>query len=481
MRRPWLRWRIRTQLVFFMLLQIAALFALTGFYLHWQMRRQIEKEMAGRLIALAQSAARIVENAIGIEAVKSLLPGDEHSRTSKALQNWMNPLLQAGDFSRLVIFDRERRILFDSQRAQPIGREYVRLRFDEQEISATWLGRAAAAQLFFDAAGEPFKAAYAPLRENERTVVAIVGIEARAAGLQAVRETQRVLLSLAAAALLVATASAILFARQITMPLERLRQAAAAIGRNEGVINLNFKATEEISFLARTMENMRDAIAQREQNLRLMLAGVAHEIRNPLGGIELYAGLLEKDAPPHLQPHAGKIRAEVRRLENIVRDFLDYARPHAAAPGEVFLLPLLEELRQQSEALHREVKWSVHVPPQLALHVDREQMRRMLLNLIRNAIEAMNGAGEIQIRAQSAGADAEILICDSGPGVPPALAKKIFEPFFTTRAQGSGLGLALVRQLAQQNRGKIDLLNAVNGQGANFRLTLPLASSGMKN
>ncbi|MGH7493606.1 MAG: ATP-binding protein [bacterium] len=476
----WPRWRIRTQLVLFVLLQVGIILALAGFYLQWQMRRQIEQEMAVRLTALAQYAARITENAVGVDAVKSLLPGDEQSRTAKALQTWLSPLLEAGRLSRLVVFDRERQILFDSQQSHLLGSEYVRLRFDEREIVGAWNGQAVAAQLFFDAAEQPFKAAYAPLLENGRAA-AIIGIEAQASGLAAVRETQQVLLSLAGLGLLAAAVSGIIFARQITRPLERLRQAARAIGHGDSRVDLNFKATEEISFLARTMEYMREAIAQREQNLRLMLAGVAHEIRNPLGGIELYAGLLENDVPENLKPQVRKIHAEVRRLENIVRDFLDYARPHSSQPEDFLLLPFLEELHAQARALHDRVKWALRVPAQLALHADREQLRRIFLNLVRNAVEAMNGAGEIQVVAKIAGAHATIAVIDNGPGVPAELAEKIFEPFFTTRAQGSGLGLALVRQLAELNKGKIELLRPEGECGAYFRLSLPLAAGSMRS
>jgi hypothetical protein len=186
MNLPWPRWRIRTQLILFVLLQVGTILGLAGIYLQWQMRRQIEQEMAMRLIALAQYAARVTENAIGVDAVKSLLPGDEQSRTAKALQTWLSPLLEAGRLSRLVIFDRERQVLFDSQHSHLLGSEYVRLRFDEKEIASAWNGRAVAAQLFFDAEEQPFKAAYAPLLENGHAA-AIIGIEAQASGLTAVR------------------------------------------------------------------------------------------------------------------------------------------------------------------------------------------------------------------------------------------------------------------------------------------------------
>jgi signal transduction histidine kinase len=105
------------------------------------------------------------------------------------------------------------------------------------------------------------------------------------------------------------------------------------------------------------------------------------------------------------------------------------------------------------------------------VQADYSQLRRMLLNLLRNALEAMAGQGEIRIVAQEQNQQVVISICDDGPGVPQDLAEKIFEPFFTTKAQGSGLGLALVQRLAEQNGGRVEL--APNDKGAHFRLVLP--------
>ena len=99
----------------------------------------------------------------------------------------------------------------------------------------------------------------------------------------------------------------------------------------------------------------------------------------------------------------------------------------------------------------------------------------MLLNLLRNAIEAMNGQGEIRLVAEEQSQWVVLSIYDTGPGIPPELAKKIFEPFFTTKAQGSGLGLALVQRLAEQNRGRVEWVP--NAKGAHFRLLLPMAST----
>lgn len=464
--------RIRTLLILFLILQVSVVLGLAGFYLQWQMRQQLEAELARRLLGVAQTAAHVVENAVGVSAVISLQPGDEEARAMKSLQRWLIPFAQNSGAARVLIFDHERRVFFDSKTELALGGEYIRLRFDENEINSARQGEARAAKLFLSEDGQPFKAAYAPLYENGR-VAALIAIEGSAAALNAVEDTRKVLWSIALASLLAATISGVFFARKLTAPLEHLRRAAAAIGKGSNEVDLKLQGTEEIKFLATTMERMREAIAQREQNLRLMLAGVAHEIRNPLGGIELHAGLLEKDVSPELKTRVQTIRAEVRRLENLVRDFLDYARPQAnGAAQPVPIKPLVESLHEHVQPQFPQVRWNIMVPDDVTACADAEQLRRMLLNLMRNAIEAMNQAGTLQIIARVHGHEVEIAVCDSGPGVPEALRQKIFEPFFTTRAQGSGLGLALVRQWAEQNRGAVRLLPS--NSGAHFQLVLPI-------
>lgn len=464
--------RIRTQLILFVIVQVGLLLAFAGFYLQWQMQQLVEKELGARLVAVARVAAQLLEKTATVWPVTSLQPGDEESRRMAELRRELLPFGANAGLARLVIFNLQNEIYFDSRNELAIGQEYVRLRFDAAEIGQAASGTAISAKLFTGANQQPFKAAYAPVKE-ENEIRALVGVEGSAASLQAVAETRRVLWTIGIFGLLLAAATGVWFARQITQPLERLREAAAAIGAGEMPDLLKISGNEEVKFLARTMEEMRQAVASREQNLRLMLAGVAHEIRNPLGGIELFAGLLEKDVPEPLRPPVKKILHEVRQLNAIVQDFLEYAKPAASQSQRIELRQLLEEVREALGESAKNILWKIEMARNVVAEADYSQTRRMLLNLLRNAIEAMNGKGEIRIVAEEQSQFVATSIYDTGPGIPPELAEKIFAPFFTTKARGSGLGLALVQRLAEQNRGRVEWLP--NERGAHFKLMLPKA------
>jgi signal transduction histidine kinase len=208
----------------------------------------------------------------------------------------------------------------------------------------------------------------------------------------------------------------------------------------------------------------------------MMLAGIAHEVRNPLGGLELYAGLLRDaltDQPERLAEVA-RIERELGHLRTVVSEFLEYARRPTPDLTPVAARPLLDEVRELTEA-PAGVRVVVDAPDSLAVRADLGQLRRALLNLARNAAAAMHGrAGEIVLAAHAEAGRAVLEVRDAGPGVPPDLRDKIFTPFFTTREKGTGLGLAFVREIVRDHGGDVSVGEAPGG-GAVFRIDLPAA------
>lgn len=189
-----------------------------------------------------------------------------------------------------------------------------------------------------------------------------------------------------------------------------------------------------------------------------MLAQVAHEIRNPLGGIELFAGAAAEDLPvdDERRSHLERIRSEARELDRVIGEFLAFARPQSPNVRRVDLRePLTEATRMVGPvASHVEIELRLPAEP-LWVEVDPDQVKRIAVNLLRNALTAAES--RVRLSAGSEGSRVSFSVADDGPGVPEAIRERIFEPFFTTRVDGAGLGLAIVRRLADANDGRVEL------------------------
>jgi signal transduction histidine kinase len=229
----------------------------------------------------------------------------------------------------------------------------------------------------------------------------------------------------------------------------------------------------------------RAAMAEKLAAVGTMTAGLSHEIRNPLNAAALQLVVLERRvgklstsaqgpllAPLHL------VRDEIRRLDHILEDFLQFARPREFYPKAVEVTPVLDRVLTliggPAEKRHvRVIRDFEAVPPVAG---DEERLQQVVMNLGLNALSAVPEGGWIRVSCR-AGDDpelVEILVDDSGEGVPPEIRERIFEPFFTTKAEGSGLGLPIVHAIVTQHGGTITVEDAPEG-GARFALRVPRA------
>lgn len=293
--------------------------------------------------------------------------------------------------------------------------------------------------------------------------------------------------------------------------------AAAAGGLSESdVVELLSAFNETASRLQSVHESLRGEVARlkgelREANEQLqrsrrlaalgeMAAGIAHEVRNPLGSIRLYAGLLEQDLVDR-EPQrdtARKIISAVRGLDAVVTDVLAFARemrtrPHEVDAAELLSRALDEGLAGVPGARGIEIDFDPRAMQTVEIICDPTLMHRALVNVIRNAAEAMLdpektcasrrltvGVTQASLTDEHARRWDVVRIADTGPGIPPEVMERMFNPFFTTRHTGTGLGLAIVHRIVDAHAGRIEVRNTPgeHGGGAVVELWLPGMNSG---
>lgn len=206
-----------------------------------------------------------------------------------------------------------------------------------------------------------------------------------------------------------------------------------------------------------------------------LAAGVAHEFKNSLATIDGYARLLAQDAPQ--SPAAAALRGEVRRLTQVVTDFLTFARPMRVAFASVNLSDIAAEVVTALCETAERRGVTLEVAPDLPMVAgDAGLLRQALENLLRNAIEAIPDDAptkRVTLRAETDPTKTTLIVEDSGGGLPPEVAANLFVPFFTTKKHGHGLGLAIVRKIVLGHNGRIEASNLPQG-GAQFRISLPL-------
>jgi signal transduction histidine kinase len=226
------------------------------------------------------------------------------------------------------------------------------------------------------------------------------------------------------------------------------------------------------------LEEAQEELVRKERLATLgQLAGsVGHELRNPLGVMTNAVYYLEAvlpSAPPDVVEYLAILRKQIHLSERIVGDLLGFSRNNAPRLERVSIADLVAEQLSRADAPDG-VRVERVIPDVLPdVMIDPVQIGQVLLNLIINALQAMEQGGTLTVRCAPDVDNLRVEVRDTGPGVPEQIRHKIFDPLFTTRARGIGLGLALSRSLAEANRGRLTLADS-GGTGACFELELPL-------
>lgn len=213
---------------------------------------------------------------------------------------------------------------------------------------------------------------------------------------------------------------------------------------------------------------------EREERIRLerlaamgeMAMELAHEIRNPLASIELYASMLEGN-------FAEQIVQSVRLLNHSVTNVLQFGKPIVPTPERISVNRLLEGIRAflQPIAQQKTVRIATDCEPDCFVVADYELLHRMLLNLVLNALRETPKEGTVSLKGQVAGCDVSIEVEDTGPGIKEERMARIFDPMFSTSREGCGLGLPIVKRIVESHNGTIDVSSS--GAGTRFLISIP--------
>jgi signal transduction histidine kinase len=499
-RRGRLLWRVLS----LYLPLLGVIFAVIGWFFFGSARQALDAELSKRLTNVAQ----VVAATINPRYVGSIRPGDEGSSLYRALIADLTRIKAVTRVKDIYIFDRDNRIILDADEETPIGQEYLLLKLDQRELEGVWNGGAAASTLYQGSDGKLYKSGYAPLADGRGAVFAAIGVEGGAEFFETIDKARRQMLVIALAGALLAAGASVLLARSIVAPLQSLVTAVESVGQREAYPQVEIGRRDEIGYLGERFNAMVTGLAEKDRQLKElyqrekeranlledeirikerlaalgeMSAGIAHEIRNPLGAIAGFTELLDRRVTdPAAKELVREILLEVQNLNRIVTQFLTFVREpqlkleSADLPAIVKAAIDAVMTEKGADTGHAGIRLESHLPAALPpVVVDADLLKQAVMNLIQNGIDAMPSGGTLGVRLEAREPWLLIAVSDSGEGIAPADRRRIFDPFFTTKKEGTGLGLAITHRLIQAHGGRIEV-ESQPGRGSCFTVWLPM-------
>ena len=309
-------------------------------------------------------------------------------------------------------------------------------------------------------------------------------------------ERHAVLIVAGAGAVIICGVSIGALAYFIQRPMVELQEKIAQVSEGNLDVAVSFsRRNDEIGDLGRNfnrmMQQLRESRAEIESLHRTQMsraehlatlgelaAGLAHEIRNPLAGIAGVIEIIGRDLPATSPAKAvvKDARQEITQNNRILTDLLETARPH---PPQICLSNLNTTVEHavmlaRQQVLSKPIKIELRQAPDLPdVEHDSDQIHQVLLNLLLNAVQSIEGSGVVQVELGSRDHSATVSVTDTGRGIPPQNLSNIFRPFYTTKGNGTGLGLSLARRIVEEHHGRIEVTSKL-GKGSKFEVLLPL-------
>ncbi len=440
--------------------------------LYWYTRSALEDELDKHLL----STARIVAGQLSSDLILSLTREPALSTVKLALEQELASFLTAG-IEGLVLYSQEGTELAMQGEMRT---DYPRLSILLQNLSSVGKNAGSAvSEIYQYPDGGYFKAAAVPVNTGDNASPILV-IWGGADFMNVIDQLLGSLFWIVLVSIVIAVSLAIVFSRSLIRPVMQLSDYTKSIQRNIYSETVDLERLDEFGDLNRALVEMHTEIREHEQSIKQLLSGIAHEIKNPLGGIEIYTGLLEEvfaDGAPgaDLTEHRSyleKVVKELGHLKQVVLEYLDYARPLRSHLEPLAVESIFEDIHR---ILHPEIKQKnvrYRLSGKGVVLGDESKLRRVFLNLLKNSLEAVNEQGSITVNIHSQDSLISVEVADDGKGISATDLPEIFDPYFTTQDKGYGLGLAIVKSIVDEMNGTI-LVESEADKGARFTLRLP--------
>jgi signal transduction histidine kinase len=447
---------IHTSVAWWMLLLLAVILVVvygSGWYLLQLVKESKERDLGLRMLSIGQTAAMQLERAnwsledfadADGNVDPELLATYSESPALKDLRAWLLRLKDQNDLHTVMIVNANNQILIDAEGKYAAGEQFPFLEIDQVEIENAQAGTPSTSPLY-RVRDFPYKRSYTPLLGRGNRVLGLLRLEASRDYFEELVGLKHRLYWLGLVCALLLASAGVLFYRL----LKHLIRAEEAI-----------------------------AFTDRLQSLGTLAAGLAHELRNPLGIILATSEGLRDELPEKGEQRqlVTDIIQECQRLNTLIAQFLAFAQPVKPAEAQPFQITSAVEsvlglLRKDLEKKQIAIQTSYQEPLPL-LQMDEKSVRQVLLNLLLNAKDAIDSGGRISVRVERKRRWVSIEINDNGRGIPQRDLKAIYEPFFTTKPEGTGLGLFISRTIVERSGGKIDI-SSEPGKGTTAVVMFP--------
>lgn len=388
--------------------------------------------------------------------------------TSDYFRNLFGSCLDPELQSEAFIFDGNYMIMVHSAGNSMQGKEDTRLLLNRKEISELKIGQVTASMPFKGDDGKWYMWSFNRLDDSFW-----LAIRESAHKLQKVEEFSLYFWYIGIGGIIASVILGWIIARTISRPVDSLVKFSSQIGEGNLLSSAPDNMHGEMKILSSAMDKMRQDLSKTQNEKESMLAQIAHEIRNPLGGIELLANLVKEDHQRENKEtvYLNKILGEVNGLKSLITAFLNYSRPAAPSPAWISISSIFEEIEHIFHTRLEEKKCRlIFKDEQGEIFFDPVHLRNVLINLTANALESITADGTICISAVKENNRWKISVTDDGCGISPENLRSVFEPFFSTKREGTGLGLAISRKLCYENNADLTAANNPD-KGSVFTIT----------